>query len=67
MTKAHTVNTEQGSFIKSFSVWSENEARNKPRDVCAGLMKGDPVVGSGVCSKSVPKQNLPRGRHYNHI
>jgi hypothetical protein len=27
------------SFIKSFSVWCENEARNKPRDVCAGQVK----------------------------
>ena len=39
-----TLRVEQDSFIKSFWVWCENEARNKPRGVCAGPVKWDPVV-----------------------
>ena len=39
MRKASTWFIEPDSFIKNFPVWCENEARNNPRDVCAGLVK----------------------------
>ncbi len=40
MRKAGTRSIEQDSFIKSFWVWCGNEAHKKPRDVCAGPVKG---------------------------